>query len=77
MNPGMRIPPEVKCPNCGNRGRWLEEKWGPFCSERCRLIDLGQWFNEQHRVSRELRPGDFEGFDELDPGVNPDRPPAA
>lgn len=47
---------------------------GPFCSERCRLIDLGQWLGEEHRIVRELRPGDFEGFDELMPGVHPDRP---
>jgi uncharacterized protein len=25
----------------------------PFCSDRCRLIDLGAWFNEQHRIPDE------------------------
>ena len=25
-------------------------KWKPFCSERCRLIDLGEWANESHRI---------------------------
>jgi endogenous inhibitor of DNA gyrase (YacG/DUF329 family) len=25
----------------------------PFCSERCRLIDLGAWFNEQHKIPDE------------------------
>lgn len=29
----------------------LNTKWLPFCSERCRLIDLGDWLNESHRLS--------------------------
>lgn len=66
--------PIVKCPRCGTRGYWFQEQWGPFCSQRCKLIDLGQWFNEEHKVSRELRPGDFEGFDELESGPHLDRP---
>jgi endogenous inhibitor of DNA gyrase (YacG/DUF329 family) len=69
-----KVLPEVACPQCRHRGRWLESPSGPFCSERCRLVDLGQWFGEEHRISRELRPGDFEGFDELTPGEHLDRP---
>lgn len=67
--------PNVKCPRCGERGDWFaDERWGPFCSRRCKLIDLGQWFNEENRISRPLVPGDFEDFDELPPGLNPDGP---
>jgi endogenous inhibitor of DNA gyrase (YacG/DUF329 family) len=66
----------VKCPRCRERGAWLACEWGPFCSERCRLIDLGQWFGEEHKISRVLRPGDFEGFDELESGPHLDRPEA-
>lgn len=33
----------------------------PFCSDRCRLVDLGEWFNESYRVSRRL-----DEVDELD-----------
>jgi endogenous inhibitor of DNA gyrase (YacG/DUF329 family) len=30
---------------------WKESsKWRPFCSERCRLIDLGEWASESHRI---------------------------
>lgn len=72
--PDRQRPLNVKCPTCNARGDWLAQKWGPFCSERCKLIDLGQWFNETPRISRELRPGDFEGFDELTPGPELDRP---
>jgi len=73
MKPSKPLP-EVPCPQCRRRGPWLESPSGPFCSERCRLLDLGQWFEEGHRISRELRPGDFEGFDELTPGDHLDRP---
>jgi endogenous inhibitor of DNA gyrase (YacG/DUF329 family) len=36
-----------------------ENKWRPFCSERCRMIDLGQWASESYRVPvEEQKPGD-------------------
>lgn len=64
----------VRCPQCGQRGTWFASKWGPFCSERCRLVDLGRWFNEEHRLSRPLNAADFSGLDEFPPGTDPDRP---
>ena len=43
---------EVACPHCGKKVVWSErQRWRPFCSERCRLIDLGQWANEEHRIA--------------------------
>jgi endogenous inhibitor of DNA gyrase (YacG/DUF329 family) len=40
-----------KCPNCQRSTRMdPENRWRPFCSERCRLIDLGAWIDEQHRI---------------------------
>jgi endogenous inhibitor of DNA gyrase (YacG/DUF329 family) len=45
---------EVSCPQCGKPVAWLpEEKWRPFCSERCRLIDLGEWLSEEKRIPGE------------------------
>ena len=45
---------EVPCPNCGKPVKWSSEsRWRPFCSERCRLIDLGQWFSEEHAIPGE------------------------
>lgn len=39
----------VKCPHCGKCVAWTEaSKWKPFCSERCRLIDLGDWLSERN-----------------------------
>ena len=44
----------VKCPTCKRPVEWLEESvYRPFCSDRCRLIDLGAWFGEQHRIPDE------------------------
>jgi endogenous inhibitor of DNA gyrase (YacG/DUF329 family) len=41
----------VKCPTCGKTVTWeAASKWRPFCSERCRLIDLGEWASESHRI---------------------------
>jgi endogenous inhibitor of DNA gyrase (YacG/DUF329 family) len=48
----MNSPPRiVKCPQCGAPVPWtVQSKWRPFCSERCRLIDLGAWASERYRV---------------------------
>lgn len=47
-------PPVVACPTCGAAVQWTaENRWKPFCSERCKLIDLGQWATEKYRVPAE------------------------
>jgi endogenous inhibitor of DNA gyrase (YacG/DUF329 family) len=44
----------VKCPTCEKPVEWSEESpHRPFCSERCKLIDLGAWASEQHRIAGE------------------------
>jgi len=41
----------VLCPTCGKRVKWTAgNAYRPFCSERCRLIDLGAWAAEDHRI---------------------------
>jgi endogenous inhibitor of DNA gyrase (YacG/DUF329 family) len=45
---------EVKCPTCGRKGPWFEASYGPFCSHRCKLVDLGKWFGEEHVISEPL-----------------------
>ena len=41
----------VACPQCGATVAWIAaSKWRPFCSERCKLIDLGAWASERYRV---------------------------
>lgn len=46
--------PRVKCPTCGTRLEWSPASpWRPFCSERCKLLDLGAWLTEQHAIPGE------------------------
>ena len=41
----------VKCPVCGKNVEWKEANvYRPFCSERCKQIDLGAWADEQYKV---------------------------
>jgi len=39
-----------KCPRCRTEADWEGNPDRPFCSEKCRLIDLGQWANEEFRI---------------------------
>ncbi|MBE0617865.1 MAG: DNA gyrase inhibitor YacG [Proteobacteria bacterium] len=41
---------EVSCPTCRAKVVWETSNYRPFCSERCKLIDLGRWLNEEYRV---------------------------
>jgi endogenous inhibitor of DNA gyrase (YacG/DUF329 family) len=44
-------PTIVNCPTCGKPVEWrAENRHRPFCSERCKQIDLGAWANEEYRV---------------------------
>ncbi len=41
----------VVCPGCGKTVEWTpEQRWRPFCSERCRLMDLGEWAANTRRI---------------------------
>ena len=63
---------KIKCPTCKRVGDWFAGAYGPFCSHRCKLIDLGKWFGEEHAVSDPLKPEDLEKFAELPPGEHLD-----
>jgi hypothetical protein len=42
---------KVKCPYCGQEALFSADNiFRPFCSERCRLLDLGQWADENFRI---------------------------
>jgi len=44
-------PLTLDCPNCKKVVIWSDEfPYRPFCSHRCKLIDLGEWANESYRV---------------------------
>jgi endogenous inhibitor of DNA gyrase (YacG/DUF329 family) len=41
----------VTCPTCGAQSAYTPNNhFRPFCSERCKLIDLGQWATESYRI---------------------------
>ena len=47
----MAEPRLVACPKCGKSVEWTPAaRWRPFCSERCKLIDLGAWATERYRM---------------------------
>lgn len=50
----MSQPLTVNCPTCNAPVEWsAQSTYRPFCSERCKLIDLGAWAAEEHSI-----PGD-------------------
>lgn len=63
----------VDCPHCGSSNEWKGNPFRPFCSERCRLLDLGSWATGDYAIpASEDNPsdepnagdgsdGDFEG----------------
>ena len=44
---------KISCPYCRHETYWQNNPSRPFCSERCRLIDLGRWDNEEYAVAGE------------------------
>lgn len=50
----------VKCPTCRKETAWEGNLFRPFCSERCKMIDLGAWANEEYRVPGEKKPVEEE-----------------
>ena len=54
----MMCATRVKCPTCHREIDWAESQFRPFCSERCRLIDLGAWISEQRAIPGDAEPAD-------------------
>ena len=57
----------VKCPTCKKRFSFYDSEFRPFCSERCKQIDLGHWLTESYSIAAE-KPDDPENptGDEVD-----------
>ena len=44
----------IKCPECGKATEYSSlNEWRPFCSERCKLIDLGEWIEGKYSIDTE------------------------
>jgi endogenous inhibitor of DNA gyrase (YacG/DUF329 family) len=52
----------------------LAGQYAPFCSKRCRLVDLGKWLGEENLISEPLRADHFQSFENLPEGQDPDKP---
>ncbi|MFQ5586354.1 MAG: DNA gyrase inhibitor YacG [Thermodesulfobacteriota bacterium] len=46
----MAKPETIKCPVCSRETEWEGNPYRPFCSERCGLLDLGQWADERYAI---------------------------
>lgn len=55
---------QVRCPTCENKFDTAQTKAMPFCSDRCRQIDMGRWLREQHSVPVIERDDEEVGYDE-------------
>lgn len=66
-NEAPKKPRSVNCPTCAKPVVWEPaSRWRPFCSERCKLIDIGAWASESYRVpGAEPDPG--EGGEDVPP----------
>ena len=50
----MNAPTPLPCPTCERMIVWSAEfPWRPFCSERCKMVDLGAWLSESHAIPGE------------------------
>ena len=61
-----KSPLTVKCPTCKCAVVWCpESRFKPFCSDRCRLIDLGEWIMEEKRIPGETLDLDINEEDDF------------
>ena len=55
---------KLRCPICDKKAVWEQNPYRPFCSERCKLIDLGEWATEGYRVKGDPGPPEAEQKEE-------------
>jgi len=68
----------VKCPTCDASVDWKpENRFRPFCSERCKQIDLGAWAAEKYTIASDAQEDPTQEadspIDQAPPGDDPDR----
>ncbi|WP_336938603.1 DNA gyrase inhibitor YacG [Acinetobacter modestus] len=50
------MPRTFPCPRCGAASTWEGNEFRPFCSERCKLIDLGAWASDEYKLPTQDAP---------------------
>lgn len=58
----------IRCPVCKKETTWEENPFRPFCSDRCRLMDLGKWAAGEYRIEGEEKPSEEDGEAEKNDG---------
>jgi endogenous inhibitor of DNA gyrase (YacG/DUF329 family) len=62
--PRQNKPRLVTCPNCKKQSEYSSKNlFRPFCSERCKMIDLGDWANETYKIPVNTP---IEGLDDVE-----------
>ena len=57
---------KINCPTCQQQLLWSKDNpYRPFCSQRCQLIDFGEWAQERHSIA---------GESVMDDAEDPERP---
>ncbi len=64
---------KLKCSTCGRPADFFAPPMGPFCSDRCKMVDLGKWLGEEYKVSEPLRPDHFADYADME-GPELDQP---
>jgi hypothetical protein len=54
----------MRCPICKQSVAWEGNPFRPFCSERCKLIDLDNWLEERYRISARIDTGGKDAAEE-------------
>lgn len=63
----------LKCPICGKPSDFNAPPLGPFCSDRCKMVDLGTWLSEDYKLTEPLRPDHLMEYEEMT-GEHLDKP---
>ena len=58
------MPRTFPCPRCGDVSTWEGNAFRPFCSERCKMIDLGAWANDEYKLPTQDAPQADGGSEE-------------
>jgi endogenous inhibitor of DNA gyrase (YacG/DUF329 family) len=61
---------QVKCPICGKQVEYEGNEYRPFCSERCKMLDLGAWIDEEYKLPVESTEITEEDLEELERALN-------
>jgi len=62
--------PLVKCPTCGKQVEYNGNQFRPFCSERCQLLDLGAWADEEYHLPAQSSELTEEDIAEIERSLN-------